>query len=72
MTRQQTGLFLGVAAALAVGLAPAPEGLSPAAQSVAAVTTLMAIWWISEAIPIPITALLPLVLFPALGAVCSP
>jgi len=27
----------------------------------------MAIWWITEAIPIPVTALLPLVLFPLLG-----
>jgi len=27
----------------------------------------MAIWWITEAVPIPVTALLPLVLFPALG-----
>lgn len=27
----------------------------------------MAIWWMTEAVPIPVTALLPLVLFPALG-----
>jgi sodium-dependent dicarboxylate transporter 2/3/5 len=33
----------------------------------AAVALLMAIWWITEAIPIPATALLPVVLFPALG-----
>ncbi|TVR58802.1 MAG: SLC13/DASS family transporter, partial [Gemmatimonadales bacterium] len=33
----------------------------------AAVGVLMAVWWISEAIPIPVTALLPLVLFPLLG-----
>lgn len=71
MTRQKIGLVLGIVAALAIGLAPAPEGMSPAAQNVAAVTALMAVWWISEAIPIPITALLPLVLFPALGAVSA-
>jgi len=33
----------------------------------AAVALLMAIWWITEAIPIPATALLPVVLFPLLG-----
>ena len=27
----------------------------------------MAVWWITEAVPIPVTALLPLVLFPGLG-----
>lgn len=33
----------------------------------AAVTLLVACWWISVAIPIPATSLLPLVLFPAVG-----
>ncbi|NIP24399.1 MAG: anion transporter, partial [Phycisphaerae bacterium] len=33
----------------------------------AAVTLLMATWWITEAIPISATALVPLVLFPLLG-----
>lgn len=33
----------------------------------AAVALLMAIWWITEAIPIPATALLPVALFPLLG-----
>ncbi|MCK4270268.1 MAG: anion permease, partial [Methanogenium sp.] len=37
------------------------------AMKVAAVTSLMVIWWITEAIPIPATALLPIVLFPVLG-----
>ncbi|MBP7034428.1 MAG: DASS family sodium-coupled anion symporter [Methanospirillum sp.] len=36
-------------------------------QATAAVTTLMVIWWITEAIPIPATALVPLVGFPLLG-----
>jgi sodium-dependent dicarboxylate transporter 2/3/5 len=35
---------------------------------VAAVAVLMAVWWMTEAIPIPATALFPLVLFPLLGA----
>jgi len=32
-----------------------------------AVACLMAIWWISETIPLAVTALVPLVLFPAFG-----
>jgi sodium-dependent dicarboxylate transporter 2/3/5 len=41
------------------------------ARSTLAVTVLMACWWISVAIPIPVTSLLPLVLFPALGVMPS-
>ena len=44
-----------------------PAGLEPAAWRTAAVAVLMAVWWMTEAIPIPATALLPLVLFPLLG-----
>lgn len=48
-------------------LFPAPEGMPPAAAKTAAVTVLMAIWWITEAVPIPATSLLPIVLYPVLG-----
>ena len=44
-----------------------PDGMSVAAWRTAAVGALMASWWITEAIPIPATALLPIVLFPLLG-----
>lgn len=44
-----------------------PDGLSVVAWRVAAVTVLMGIWWITEALPISVTALLPIVLFPVLG-----
>jgi len=40
---------------------------NPAVTRTAAVALLMAIWWITEAIPIAVTALLPVVLFPLLG-----
>lgn len=40
-------------------------GTQPAAM--AAIVTWMAIWWISEAVPLALTSLLPLVLFPLLG-----
>ena len=40
---------------------------NPAASRLAAVALLMATWWVSDAIPLFATALLPLVLFPLLG-----
>jgi len=43
---------------------PAPEGMAIAAWRVAAIALLMATWWITEAIPIPATSLLPIVLYP--------
>lgn len=47
---------------------PAPEGLSIEGWRVIAVAALMIVWWITEAIPVPATALLPIALFPLLGA----
>ena len=40
---------------------------SSLAWSVAAIGLLMAVWWMTEAVPLATTALLPLVLFPILG-----
>jgi sodium-dependent dicarboxylate transporter 2/3/5 len=44
------------------------EGLSPQAKTVLACTLWIATWWITEAIPIAITSLLPIILFPIMGA----
>ncbi|MBD05047.1 MAG: hypothetical protein CME24_11960 [Gemmatimonadetes bacterium] len=41
--------------------------MSPMAQRAAAVTVLMAIWWMTEAVPIAATAFVPTALFPLLG-----
>ena len=45
-----------------------PESLEHAPRAVASVGVLMAAWWITEAAPLPVTSLLPIVLFPLLGA----
>ena len=44
-----------------------PEGLTLEANAILASTVWMAIWWITEAIPISVTALLPIILFPLSG-----
>ena len=68
---QRIGLVLGGLLFVALLLTPAPEALGTPGWRTAAVAMLMAVWWMTEAIPIPATALLPLALFPTLG-VLSP
>lgn len=67
----RAGLMLGpLLALLMFGLLPETIGgveLSPAGRATAAVAALMATWWLTEALPLPATALLPIVLFPLLG-----
>ena len=58
---------LGLLLLLAPGIAAIP---GPARRTLAA-AVLMAVWWITVAIPIPATSLLPLVLFPVLGVMPS-
>ncbi|MDX1624216.1 MAG: DASS family sodium-coupled anion symporter [Gemmatimonadota bacterium] len=65
--RARIGLVAGpllFAGMLALGT---PAGLEPDAWRSAAVGALMATWWITEPIPLPATALLPIALFPLLG-----
>ncbi len=66
-THQTVGLFLGPTLALLMLLSGAPDGLSAQGWTTAAIGILMAVWWATEAVPIAITALLPLVVFPLLG-----
>jgi solute carrier family 13 (sodium-dependent dicarboxylate transporter), member 2/3/5 len=70
VTRQQAkriGLFAGPAIFIGILFAPIAEDLPFEAKIVLASTVWMASWWITEAIPIYVTALLPLVLFPSLN-----
>jgi len=61
------GLVLGVGLFAVMRIVPPPGDMPSDAWAVAAVAALMAIWWLTEAIPVPATALLPLALFPLLG-----
>ena len=65
--QKKIGLFLGPIIFLFVLLFGSFEGLSPQGQAVLATTFWIAIWWITEAVPIAATALLPIVLFPLTG-----
>lgn len=58
------GLFLGPALFVLTILFFHPEGLNSTANAVLACTLWIAVWWITEAIPIAVTSLLPIVLFP--------
>ena len=64
---QFVGMFLGPLLALTMLLSGPPDGLSSAGWMTASVGVLMAIWWATEAVPIAVTALLPIVVFPLLG-----
>lgn len=65
--RHAAALTIGVALLVGTLFLPAPDGMPLAAWHVAGVTGLMAAWWIGEALPIPVTALIPIILFPLLG-----
>jgi len=45
---------------------PTPDSLSDQGWKVVAIAVLMLCWWVGEAVPIPVTAMLPIVLFPVL------
>ena len=55
--------------ALIVLALPTPANLSIEAHRTAAIFLLMGTWWATEAVPVAVTALVPLALFPLLGIV---
>lgn len=70
MTRLRlVGLILGPILFLLTLLFFHPEGLSKEGVAVLASTLWIATWWVTEAIPIPATSLLPIILFPLTEAV---
>ncbi|MDH5480969.1 MAG: DASS family sodium-coupled anion symporter [Nitrosomonas sp.] len=64
---KKIGLCVGLSFLLITIFFPAPTGMSTPAWHTAGVALLLAAWWATEVLPIPITSLLPILLFPALG-----
>jgi len=64
---QKFGLPVGVAFLIFTFFSPPLAGLSSEATKVALLCISMAIFWITEALPIPATALLPIIMLPLLG-----
>lgn len=67
MNTKKIGLFLGPALFIIIRFSFQPDGLSVEGNAVLASTVWVAIWWITEAIPIAATSLLPIILFPLSG-----
>ena len=65
---QKIGLWLGPLIAGGMLLLSPPAGMTQPAWHTAAGAVWMAIWWCTEATPVTVTAILPLALFPLLGA----
>mgnify|MGYP003685350683 CR=1 FL=1 len=64
MTTKKIGLYLGPILFFLTLFLFDPYGLNDASRAVLATSLWIAIWWITEALPIAVTALLPIVLFP--------
>lgn len=64
---RKLGLIIGILVMLILCFMPTPEGLTLVGQRVLGVTALMVVFWITEALPIPVTALLPILFFPLMG-----
>jgi sodium-dependent dicarboxylate transporter 2/3/5 len=65
--RQKIGFPLGLLLFLLILALPSTPDLSIEGQRAAAVAVLMATWWISECLPIAVTALVPLAAYPLLN-----
>jgi sodium-dependent dicarboxylate transporter 2/3/5 len=65
-SEKYVGLFLGLVVFFCIIFLISDSTMPPAAKKMAAIAMLMAIWWITEALPIAVTALLPIIMFPIL------
>jgi sodium-dependent dicarboxylate transporter 2/3/5 len=67
MTVRRIGFWIGLAGFLATVVFPAPGTMPAQAWFVAGLVVLMAAWWMTEAIPLSATAIVPFVALPLLG-----
>lgn len=63
----QIGLISGPTLFAVILALPLPDGMTPEARRLLATTALMSSWWLTQAIPIAATSLIPIVLFPILA-----
>lgn len=71
MTAKTIGLVGGLVLFGATILLPAPAGMPGEAWNVAGLVALMACWWMTEAIPLTATALVPFVVLPFAGVMTA-
>jgi sodium-dependent dicarboxylate transporter 2/3/5 len=69
LSKQRVALILGPLIFAILQFLKAPSGMSPEGYSILTATIWIAIWWVFEAVPISVTAFLPIILFPLSGAV---
>jgi len=67
MTAQRIGFWIGLAGFLLTMLVPAPAGMPAPAWPTAGLVWWMAAWWMTEALPLYVTAFLPFIVLPLLG-----
>lgn len=67
ISKKNIGLFLGPLVFILIKLFFNPTDLSNEGVAILASTLWVAIWWITEAVPISVTALIPIILFPLSG-----
>ena len=67
MAARHIGLLVGACALLASAVLPAPAGMSREAFIVAGLVICMAAWWMTEALPLTATALMPFIVLPFAG-----
>ena len=64
MKAERIGFWGGLIVFVVMLALPAPAGMEPLAWRVAALTILMATWWMTQALPLTVTALLPFLALP--------
>ena len=67
ITKNKIGLILGPIVFFLIKLFYEPANLSDEGLAILASTTWVAIWWMTEAVPIYVTSLIPIILFPLSG-----
>jgi sodium-dependent dicarboxylate transporter 2/3/5 len=68
---ERWGLWGGLAVFIVMLMLPPPAQMPPAAWKTSAIVVLMAIWWMTQALPLTATALVPFLAFPMFGVMTA-